>query len=102
MAGTGRGWVVSLVCDDNVTMSGVRLEVGPPGRLLAGAAGRATRGARRRRGHGRQGRVAGRVAARGGVVGVPAVRGPARAVGACPNAQAARRGQPDTSTADAV
>lgn len=29
------GVAVSLVCDDNVTMCGVWLEVGPPGRLLA-------------------------------------------------------------------
>jgi len=29
------GVAVSLVCDDNVTMCGVWLEVGTPGRLLA-------------------------------------------------------------------
>ena len=28
-----------MVCDDNVTMCGVRLEVGPPGRLLQGSPG---------------------------------------------------------------
>jgi hypothetical protein len=53
---------------------------GPSRSSFAGAAGRATRGERRRRGHGRQGRVGRRAAAGGGVVGVPAVRGSARAV----------------------
>jgi hypothetical protein len=38
---SGLVWVVSLVCDDNVTMCGVRLEVGPPGSSFRGAAGRA-------------------------------------------------------------
>ena len=48
---------------------------GPSRSSFAGAAGRATRGARRRRGHGRQGRVAGRAAAGGGVVGAARVAG---------------------------
>ena len=78
-----------MVCDDVVRMD--RLEGDPPGRL-GRAVGRATGGVRRRRAHGRHRSGRGRGEVVLGVVALPAVWGPAGAVGARPGAEHAWRG----------